>query len=68
MPEGSRNFAFLGQFVEVPEDVVFTVEYSVRGAMHGVYGLLDIDREIPGIYHALTEPKVALDALRAAFG
>jgi oleate hydratase len=66
VPKGSQNFAFLGQYTEIPEDVVFTVEYSVRGAMHGVYGLLGIDDEIPGIYHAMAHPKVALGALKKA--
>ncbi|MDC2959469.1 oleate hydratase [Streptomyces gilvifuscus] len=67
VPQGSANFAFLGQFTEIPEDVVFTVEYSVRGAMHAVYGLLGLDdHEIPGIYHALADPKTALTVLKAA--
>lgn len=64
IPPGAKNFALLGQYVEIPEDVVFTVEYSVRGAMHGVYGLLGLAREIPAIYHGIADPKVALDALR----
>ncbi len=68
VPEGSTNFALLGQYVEIPEDVVFTVEYSVRGAMHAIYALLDVDKPIPGIYHGLAHPKVALDALRTALG
>ena len=68
VPEGSTNFALLGQYVEIPDDVVFTVEYSVRGAMHAVYELLGIDEEIPGIYHGLAHPKVAADALRTALG
>ena len=46
---GSRNFAFLSQFVEIPEDVVFTVEYSVRAAQMAVYQLLGIDREVPPV-------------------
>ncbi|MFJ3233609.1 oleate hydratase [Streptomyces sp. NPDC086787] len=66
IPRGAVNFAFLGQFTEIPEDVVFTVEYSVRGAMHAVYGLLGLDREIPGIYHALSDPKTAIGVLKAA--
>ncbi|MFF4505157.1 oleate hydratase [Streptomyces sp. NPDC001401] len=66
IPRGAANFAFLGQFTEIPEDVVFTVEYSVRGAMHAVYGLLGLDdHEIPGIYHALADPRTALDVLKA---
>ncbi|MFF5406789.1 oleate hydratase [Streptomyces misionensis] len=66
IPHGSQNFAFLGQFTEIPEDVVFTVEYSVRGAMHAVYGLLGVDGEVPGIHHALADPKTAFGALKAA--
>lgn len=68
VPRGSANFGLLGQFVEIPEDVVFTVEYSVRGAMHAVYELFNVDKPIPGIYHGLADPKVALDALAATLG
>lgn len=32
VPKGSANLAFIGQFAEVPDDVVFTVEYSARTA------------------------------------
>lgn len=64
IPQDAKNFALLGQYVEIPEDVVFTVEYSVRGAMHGVYGLLGLRNEIPAIYHGIADPRVALDALR----
>ena len=64
IPPGAKNFALLGQYVEIPEDVVFTVEYSVRGAMHGVYGLLGLSNEIPPIYHGITDPKVAIAGLR----
>ena len=67
VPDRSRNFAFLGQFTELPEDVVFTVEYSVHGAMHAVYTLLGVDREIPPIYHGLLDPKVGLQALESVF-
>ena len=49
-------------------EVVFTVEYSVRGAMRAVYGLLGVDREIPPVRLALEKPGEALPALRAALG
>lgn len=65
IPEDSENFAFLGQFVEIPEDVVFTVEYSVRSAMMAVYNLLNIKKEIPPIYKGYLNPKVLLDAFIA---
>ena len=67
LPDGAENFAFLGQFTQLPEDVVFTVEYSVHGAMHAVYTLFDVDKPIPPIYHGLLDPKVDLQALTAAF-
>jgi oleate hydratase len=49
VPSGTRNFAFVSQFVEIPEDVVFTVEYSVRAAQIAVYQLLGIQRAIPPV-------------------
>lgn len=64
VPDGSRNFAFLGQFTELPEDIVFTVEYSIHGAMHAIYTLLGIGRQIPPIYHGILDPKAALSAAR----
>ncbi|WP_029921133.1 oleate hydratase [Nevskia soli] len=63
IPHCSENFALLGQYVEIPEDVVFTVEYSVRTAMHAVYGLLGLENRIPEIYHGMSDPKVALASL-----
>ena len=49
VPRGSWNLAFVSQFVEIPDDVVFTVEYSVRAAQMAVYELLGIDRKIPPV-------------------
>ena len=65
LPDRAGNFAFLGQSTDLPEDVVFTVEYSVHGAMRAVYG--GVAKEIPPIYHGLLDPKVGLKALESAF-
>lgn len=46
VPDGCTNLAFLGQFVEVDDDVVFTVETSVRTGLEGVYKLLNLDKDI----------------------
>lgn len=67
IPQGSYNFAFLGQFVELADDTVFTVEYSVHCAMHAAYRLFAVDKEIPPMYHGLWDPKVGLKALESAF-
>ena len=49
VPRGAKNLAFVSQFVEIPDDVVFTVEYSVRAAQTAVYELFGVDRKIPAI-------------------
>jgi len=67
VPEGSANFAFISQFVEVPDDVVFTVEYSVRAAQMAVYELLNIDREIPPVTPHDKSFRTQLKALIKAF-
>lgn len=50
VPEGSVNFAFLGQFTETPRDTIFTIEYSMRTGMEAVYTLLNIDRGVPEVW------------------
>ena len=45
----TKNFAFVSQFVEIPLDTVFTVEFSVRAAQMAVYQLLDITKPIPAV-------------------
>lgn len=67
VPKNSKNLAFISQFVEIPEDVVFTVEYSVRAAQMTVYQLLEIDRDVPPILHHDKSIKVNLDAVIKAF-
>ncbi|MDC7218500.1 MAG: oleate hydratase [Spirochaetales bacterium] len=46
VPKGSVNFAMISQFVEIPKDMVFTEEYSVRAARIAVYKLLGIKKKI----------------------
>lgn len=65
IPDGAQNFAFLGQFVEVPHDCVFTVEYSVRTAQAAVFGLLGVKRKVTPIYRGDHDIKVLFSALQA---
>ena len=67
VPVGSRNLAFISQFVEIPDDVVFTVEYSVRAAQMAVYELLGIDRKIPPVTPHDKSLRVQFEALIKAF-
>ncbi|WP_255638385.1 oleate hydratase [Amycolatopsis sp. DSM 110486] len=63
VPPGSTNLAFIGQYAEVPDDVVFTVEYSVRTAWTAVAQLLHLDRQPPAVYKGQHNPKVLVEAL-----
>lgn len=67
VPVGSKNFAFISQFVEIADDVVFTVEYSVRAAQMAVYELLGVDREVPPVTRHDKSLRVQFDALVKAF-
>ncbi len=67
VPRNSKNLAFISQFVEIADDVVFTVEYSVRAAQMAVYELLEIDREVPPIHRHDKSLKVRLDAVIKSF-
>jgi oleate hydratase len=64
-PVGTTNLAFIGQFCEIPDEVVFTVEYSVRSAQIAVYSLLGIDKEVSPIYNALLHPEVLFESAMA---
>jgi len=65
VPDGSRNLAFMGQYCEQPDDVVFTVEYSIRSAQTAVYRLLGLKREPPAVYKPAFDPRVLFKAFMA---
>ena len=62
VPEGSVNFAFIGQFTQTGRDTVFTTEYSVRTAMEAVYTLLNVDRGVPEVFGSAYDVRALLDA------
>jgi oleate hydratase len=65
VPKGSKNLAFIGQFCELPDDVVFTVEYSIRSAQTAVCSLLSLVRTPPPVYKGDHDPRVLLRAFLA---
>jgi oleate hydratase len=65
VPPGSKNMAFIGQFCEMPDDVVFTVEYSIRSAQTAVYSLLGLKRTAPSVYKGSHDPRVLFEAFMA---
>lgn len=68
VPERSANLAFLGQFCELPDDVSFTVEYSVRTAQTAVYQMLGLDREPPSVFKGSHNVKTLRDAILTLHG
>lgn len=63
VPEGSKNLAFIGDFVETERDTVFTTEYSVRTAMEAVYTLLNVDRGVPEVFGSAFDVRTLLRAI-----
>jgi oleate hydratase len=53
--------------VEIPEDVVFTVEYSVRAAQMAVYELLGINLPVPAVTPHSKSPRTQFQAIVKAF-
>lgn len=67
VPAVSSNLAFIGQFVEIADDCVFTVEYSVRAAQMSVYQLLRLEQVVPAVTSHDTAVRAQFDALLKAF-
>lgn len=67
VPKGSTNLAFLGQYCEIPDDVVFTVEYSVRAAQTAVYSLLKVDKKVAPIYKGMHDINVIFDSIKTMY-
>lgn len=49
VPDGCTNLGLVGQFVETRNDIIFTMEASIRTARVGVYKLLNIPKQAPDI-------------------
>lgn len=62
IPNGSVNFAFIGNFAETPRDTVFTTEYSIRTAMEAVYTLLNVDRGVPEVWGSVYDVRDLLSS------
>ncbi len=65
VPEGYDNLAFLGQFAELENECVFTVEYSVKSAMVAVYSLLPLGKVPPETYKGQYDIRVLMRAAQS---
>lgn len=62
VPDGTVNFAFIGQFAETARDTIFTTEYSMRTGMEAVYTLLNVDRGVPEVWGSTYDVRDLLNA------
>lgn len=65
VPQGCTNLALIGQFVETSNDIVFTMDSSVRTARIGVYSLLNLRKQVPDISPVQYDIRTLLKAARA---
>jgi oleate hydratase len=68
VPEGCVNLAFIGQFVELPGDAVFTVETSVRTAMMAVWGLTGLTKPMVPLYEPIYDLRVIVSSMKETLG
>jgi oleate hydratase len=64
VPQGSTNLGLIGQYVEMPRDIAFTIEYSVRSAWEVIYTLLKRGPPPLPVYQGLWDPKALFAALK----
>jgi oleate hydratase len=64
VPDGATNLGLIGQYVEVPRDVAFTIEYSARTAWEAIHLLLKRGPAPPPVYQAQYDLKALLAALK----
>jgi oleate hydratase len=68
VPEGSTNLGLIGQYVEVPREIAFTIECSVRSAWEAIYVLLKRGPAPPPVYQGQYDPKALFNALKVFVG
>jgi oleate hydratase len=64
VPEGATNLGLIGQYVEVPLDIAFTIEYSARAAWQAIHQLLKRGPPPPPVYQGQFDPIALLGVLK----
>jgi oleate hydratase len=64
VPEGATNLGLIGQYVEVPREIAFTIECSVRSAWEAIYVLLRRGPAPPPVYQGQYDPRALFNVLK----
>ena len=64
VPEGSTNLGLIGQYVDMPKEIAFTIECSVRSAWEAIRTLLKRGPAPPAVYQGQYDPKALFAALK----
>lgn len=64
VPEGATNLGLIGQYVDMPREIAFTIECSVRSAWEAIRTLLKRGPAPPPVYQGQYDPKALLGALK----
>jgi oleate hydratase len=64
VPAGATNLGFIGQYVDVPKEIAFTIECSVRSAWEAIRILLKRGPAPPPVYQGQYDPKALFNALK----
>jgi oleate hydratase len=64
VPEGATNIGLIGQYVEVANEIGFTIECSVRTAWEAINVLLERGPAPPPVYQGQYDLKALFDALK----
>jgi oleate hydratase len=68
VPEGATNLGLIGQYVEVPREIAFTMECSARTAWEAIHLLLKRGPAPPPVYQGQYDPKALFGALKMFAG
>jgi oleate hydratase len=64
VPAGATNLGVIGQYVEVPREIAFTIECSVRTAWEAIHRLLKRGPASPPVYQGQYDLKALWGALK----
>jgi oleate hydratase len=64
VPEGATNLGLIGQYIDMPREIAFTIECSVRSAWEAIRILLKRGPAPPPVYQGQYDPKALFGALK----